>query len=226
MTRSVFPRAAAVIGLAALLAAISVPSPAQAFSPAPGTDASLAVPVKGGSQMEAGALTFVSGMGDRALSFLRDQSMGQDGKTQEFRKLLESSFDMETIGRFALGKYWRQLSPAQQKEYQSLFRSYVVKVYSARFKEYSGQGFEAKAARADSATPTDTMVSSVIIPAQGEPVSVEWRVRNKNGGYKVVDVIVEGVSMSVTQRSDFDAVIQKGGGNVSALLAQLRQQAG
>ncbi len=174
--------------------------------------------------MEAGAQKFIASMGEQALGFLRNKSLANDGKQKEFRTLLETSFDMPTIARFSLGQYWRQMNPAQQKEYLSLFREYVVKVYSARFSEYSGQDFQTKGARPDNGT--DTIVSSLIVPNQGEPVTVDWRVRYKNGHYQVVDVIVEGVSMSMTQRSDFSSVIQKGGGNVSALLAQLRQQAG
>ena len=176
-------------------------------------------------QAESGARDFVADMGEKALSFLKDSSLGEDSKAQQFRRLLENNFDMPTIARFSLGQYWRQMSPQQQKEYTSLFREYVVKVYSARFREYSGQTFQTTGARKDNAT--DTIVGSAIqSPGGGDPVSVDWRVRYKNGQYKIVDVIVEGVSMTLTQRSDFSAVIQKGGGSVQAILSQLRQQAG
>ncbi len=172
------------------------------------------------ASMPEGAKNFIASMGQQALDFLADQKLGQAGKEQAFRKLLESSFDMNTIGRFALGQYWRQMSPQQQKEYQNLFRDHVVRVYSARFNEYSGQTFETVGARADN--DIDTIVSSKINQPQGEPVDVDWRVRFKGGKYQIVDVIVEGVSMTMTQRSDFASVIQRGGGDVSVILAQLK----
>jgi phospholipid transport system substrate-binding protein len=176
------------------------------------------------SKMGEGAQDFVNHMGQQALDFLRDRTMNMDKKKDAFRTLLQKSFDMETIGRFTLGTKWREATPAQQQEFQKLFREMVVGVYSARFQEYKGQKFEARSNRVES--DKDTIVTSYIMPTNGPEVQVDWRVRYKNGQYKIVDVLVEGVSMSVTQRSDFASVIQRGGGNVDALLVQLRQNAG
>ncbi len=170
------------------------------------------------------ATGFIANMGQQALQFLRNEKLGQSGKTSAFRNLLQTSFDMETIGRFTAGQYWRQMSPQQQQEYQHLFREYVVQVYSARFNQYSGQDFRVTGTGPSDSTSDTIVTSSIVPPDGGEPVSVDWRVRSKNGHYSVVDVLVEGVSMSQTQRSDFAAVIQRGGGNVSVLIDQLRQQ--
>ena len=68
------------------------------------------------------------------------------------------------------------------------------------------------------------MVTSQVIQKDGPPVNLQWRVRKKDGGLRVVDVVVEGVSMSVTQRSDFASVIQSGGGKLDALIAHLRDR--
>lgn len=166
-----------------------------------------------------GAQDFVAQMGDRAIAFLSDPALSQDGKKASFRKLLDSSFDMETIGRFALGRYWRTTSPKQKKTYQDLFRKMVVEVYSSRFSDYQGHAFEVRSFRPDG--KADVLVTSFIVPKGDAPIQVDWRVRYKNGRYRIVDVIVEGVSMSLTQRSDFSAVIQKGGGDVQVLIDHL-----
>lgn len=168
-----------------------------------------------------GAKNFIASMGDRGINFLGNQSMSNDAKKAEFRSLLNVSFDMATIGRFALGTYWRSATPAQQQEYQKLFRDMIVRVYSQRFSDYKGQKFEVKSARTENAK--DSVVTSFIVPDSGPKVQVDWRVRNKGGSYKVVDIIVEGVSMSMTQRADFASVIQRGGGKVDSLLTYLRQ---
>lgn len=168
-----------------------------------------------------GAFKFVQDTAERGLKFLSNPNADTAVKKQEFKKLLDNNFDLDTIGRFALGTYWRSATPAQQKEYLTLFRRMVVDVYTARFNDYKGQKFEAKSFRAVS--QTDTLVTSYIIPADGsQNIQVDWRVRNKGGSYKIVDVLVSGVSMSVTQRSDFASVIQRGGGNVDVLLQHLR----
>lgn len=173
--------------------------------------------------LATGAKDFVQSMAQRGIDFLSDQSLTQDKRTEHFRKLLRSSYDLRTIGRFALGSYWKVATPGQQSEYQKLFEKMVVDVYSRRFSEYKGQQLEVRGSRQES--DTDVMVSSVIVPAPGkggEEVPVDWRVRKKEGQYKVIDVIVAGVSMAMTQRSEFSSVIQRGGGNVDILLQHLR----
>lgn len=178
------------------------------------------IEVSATDKMAEGAKNFIAGMGDRGINFLGDEGMSQSAKTAEFKKLLNDSFDMNTIGRFALGTNWKNATPAQQKEYQKLFNNMIVQVYSRRFSEYQGQKFEVQAARKEN--EKDAVVTSFIVPSSGPKVRVDWRVRNRGGSYKVVDIIVEGVSMSMTQRADFASVIQRGGGDIEALLAHLR----
>ncbi len=97
----------------------------------------------------------------------------------------------------------------------------IVEVYARRFSEYDGQKLEVRSSRREN--EKDVIVSSVIADASGgQEIKVDWRLRNKGGKYRVIDVIVEGVSMALTQRSDFSSVIQRGGGNASVLLDHLR----
>ena len=208
----------------ALLASVALVA-AQGASAAPDLRMDTASPhviaVTANAGVNEGAKNFISSMGDRGINFLGNQGMSQQAKTAEFRSLLNESFDMNTIGRFSLGNYWNKATPAEQQEYLKLFNNMIVKVYSKRFSDYKGQKFEVKSARPEN---KDTMVTSFIVPTDGPQVQVDWRVRNKGGSYKVVDIIVEGVSMSQTQRADFASVIQRGGGKVDVLLQHLRAQ--
>lgn len=169
-----------------------------------------------------GAEDFVNKMASDAISFLGDASLSEEQKQKEFSKLLNRSFDMKTIGRFALGRYWRTASAEQRKEYQELFRKMIVEVYSRRFGEYDGQNLEIRGSKADSDKDI-TVESFIMSPSNNQKIRVDWRIRNKDGQYKVIDVMVEGVSMALTQRSDFSSVIQRGGGQVSVLLEHLRK---
>lgn len=169
-----------------------------------------------------GARDFVDRMGERAVAFLSDSSLGQEQRKTKFRSLLRDSYDMDTIARFALGRYWRLASTQQRKEYRKLFEDMVVNVYARRFEDYKGQKFEVRGQRSDG--DSDTLVTSYIVSGEGADVKVDWRVRLKGGKYRIVDVIVEGVSMAMTQRSDFSAVIQKGGGDVQVLIDHLKAQ--
>jgi phospholipid transport system substrate-binding protein len=167
-----------------------------------------------------GAEKFIDDLATNALSFLGNEKLSQSEKKEAFKALLNKNFDMITIGRFALGRYWRPATKTQKSEYLKLFNTMIVEVYSQRFSDYQGQSFKVHGTTADS--KKDTIVSSYIMPPQGPKVIVDWRVRYKDGKYRVIDVIVEGVSMSVTQRSDFSSVIQRGGGDVNVLINHLK----
>src|SRR6185295_10235996 len=98
-----------------------------------------------------------------------------------------------------------------------------VAAYSARLSNYSGEQFQVKD---EVPAGDDTMVNSQIVRPSGPPVRVEWRVRKQSdGSLKIVDVVVEGVSMTITQRSEFASVMQQGGG-LAALNARLLDKVG
>ena len=178
---------------------------------------------KPASDKEQIALNFVKDTAEKGLTFLSKPNSTEDEKKAEFKKLLNNSFDMESIGRFTLGRYWNVATPAQQVEYQALFRKMVVNVYAQRFGDYKGQKFEVKSSRP--VGNDDVLVSSFIVPTDGsDNIQVDWRVRNRGGSIKIVDVLVAGVSMSVTQRSDFSSVIQRGGGKLDVLIDYLKQK--
>ncbi len=170
------------------------------------------------------AADFVEALGKKALSSLTAKDLDTAEREKRVRSLLRTYFDVNTIARFTLGTHWRNTTDAQKSEYIKLFEGMIVSTYAQRFSEYSGQEF--KVGKVIKASERDTVVTSQIIQKDGPPVAVDWRVRKTGGDMKIIDVIVEGVSMSVTQRSDFAAVIQSGGGNVDALLDSLRKRQG
>lgn len=163
---------------------------------------------------------FVENMAQRALGTISNTGLSSNQKKAEFSKILQGSFDMDTIGRFSLGTYWRRSTEDQRREYLSLFKKMVVEVYSSRFESYRGEQLKIHGSRVDG--EKDVIVTSFIVPQEGAEVQIDWRVRNKGGGYKVVDVIVEGVSMSMTQRSDFSSIIQQNGGDMKGLLNHMK----
>lgn len=164
---------------------------------------------------------FIKDIAERGIGFMVNEELDEENRKKEFRKMLEESFDMKTIGRFALGKYWKQATKEQQKEYLDLFEDMIVNVYSRRFSEYNGEKFEVISSRPQGTY--DAIVASQIVPSSGAPISIDWRVRKKGKQFVVIDIMVAGVSMALTQRSDFSAVIQRGGGKIDVLLEHLRK---
>lgn len=165
---------------------------------------------------------FVQRLGDTALMSLTGKNMDRLTREKRVREILRANFDISAIGRFAMGTYWKDASEAQRREYMDLFEDMIVQTYTTRFEDYSGQ--QLKVEGSIPSGDRDFIVSSQVLQQDGPPVNLEWRVRNKDGGLRIVDVVVEGVSMSVTQRSDFSAVIQRGGGGIEALLSSLRDR--
>ena len=161
---------------------------------------------------------FIADLGATAITVLRQPNLTLNQRETQFHRLLQSKFDLDFIGRFVLGKYWRQATPEQQEEYRELFDQFVLKTYAARLGGYAGQQFHV--ANVYSGGKQDILVRSVITGGSGQPLTADWRVRNIDGTLKIIDVSVEGISMSITQRQEFAAVIARQG--IAGLLRQLR----
>lgn len=171
------------------------------------------------------ASEFIAGLGERAVSALTGPDMSRQEREVRFRELLVSHFDVPAIGKFVLGRYWRAATDEEKREFIKLFEEFLVQGYARRFAEYSGENFEVRSVRPG--TDGLTLVQSLVIRPNAENVRVDWRVQeNGNDGFRIVDVIVEGLSMAVTQRDEFASVIQSKGGKVAGLLDVLRTRVG
>lgn len=174
---------------------------------------------------DPGAGAFIQTLGNEAIAAFSNKSIPRDQALNSFRTLLYRGFDVPYIGRWVLGRFWNQATPQQQDEYQKLFEKLIVGTYADRFVEYSGETFRIAGTRPEG--DTDTMVATQIVRPSGPPINVEWRVRKRDGNqYKIIDVVVEGVSMGVTQRQEFASVVQQSGGQIEGLLKALRQKVG
>ncbi|NBC31532.1 MAG: ABC transporter substrate-binding protein [Alphaproteobacteria bacterium] len=175
------------------------------------------------AQAQQQARDFIEDLGERTIDLLSNPDATPQSLVDDFKQLFRQRFDTNTIGRFVLGRHWNQASPQQRQEYLDVFREFVVQTYAQRFSEYSGQRLQIEGTRP--AGSSDIMVSARIVDPNGAPpVAVDWRVRVQNGEVKIVDVMVENVSMAITYRNEFNSVIQRQGGSVAGLIQALRQR--
>ncbi len=177
-----------------------------------------AAPARAGDANPA-ASAFMQQLGATAIGELTDPAVPQPERQARFRRLLRERFDMAALSRFVLGRYWRSASDAQRAEFQQLFEEFIVASYSARFGEYRGEAFTVVGSTGDGGA--GVMVHSRIDMRSSEDIRVDWRLRSIGDSFAIVDIIVEGVSMAVTQRSEFASVIQSRGG-VDGLIEALR----
>lgn len=170
------------------------------------------------------ASEFIASLGDRAVSALTGRELSREERETRFREMLDNHFDVPAIGKFVLGRYWRTATDEEKQEFLKLFEELLVKSYARRFAEYSGESFEVRNVR-DEANG-ESLVQSLVVRPGAENIRVDWRLRADNSDFRILDVIVEGLSMAVTQRDEFASVIQSKGGKVAGLLEVLRQKVG
>jgi phospholipid transport system substrate-binding protein len=162
---------------------------------------------------------YIQGLGSSANQVLNQQG-SLEQKEAQVRKLLADNFDIKLIGRFVVGQHWKTMNEEQQEAYLALFEEWVLRTYSKRLGGYSGQQFEIAGVKGLSAD--EALVTTKISRPNAPPVEAGWRVRGGQGGMKIIDIMVTGVSMVVTQRSEFSAVIQRQG--IDGLIETLRLQ--
>jgi phospholipid transport system substrate-binding protein len=168
------------------------------------------------------ARAFVRTLAQDAVASLTGRDITQGEREAAFRRLLVQHFDVPQIGKWALGRYWRVASPAEQAEYLDLFEQFIVSTYAQRFRDYTNEQLEVVEVKSVMDDDGGLMVHSHIVRDQPKPIRVEWRLATPESGYKIVDVVVEGVSMVQTQRSEFGSVILRNGGKVSGLITELK----
>ena len=178
-------------------------------------------PARAADPLEARAETFVSSLADKAVQALTVEGTARAERLRRFRRLFEDHFAVHGIAKWILGRYWRRASAKERAEYLVLFEDMIVVSYVDRFAGYTGAALAiTKAVTLDD---DNAMVFSEIMrPTGGPPVRVDWRGATEDGNLRIVDVVVEGTSMSTTLRSDFGSIIRREGGKVAGLIKVLR----
>jgi phospholipid transport system substrate-binding protein len=140
------------------------------------------------------------------------------------QKVLETYFDMPYMGRAALGTHWGEADDEQRERYLKAAVGSEARAYSERFGQYGGQTLDL--GKVITKPGNVFVVQSKLNQTNGQPIKIEWEVRDTGGGsLRISDVKIEGVSMVMTRRSDFNSYIQGHGGKVQALIQELEAKA-
>lgn len=170
------------------------------------------------------ARQLIASLADRAIQALTTADIPRAERIRRFRTLFNDHFAVEDIGRWVLGRYWSRATPDEQKEYLRLFEDYIVASYVDRFATYTGEQLRITKALAEEGGRT-TVFSEIALPGGGKtPVRVDWRVEGAAGRLKITDLVVEGVSMSTTLRSEFGSIMRRDDGKIDGLFAVLREK--
>lgn len=167
---------------------------------------------------------FMTEIGNKVINLLTDKSISQQERASQFQYILETKFDVKAIGKFVLGRYWKHASKEEKEKFLTLFKASTVASYATRFSEYTSEKFEVVGSRTEKDGGV-TVLTRIVRP-NGQAILIDWKIFEKKGELRIYDVILEGISMSITQRSEYAAVIQQGGGKVQALITALEKKTG
>ncbi len=153
----------------------------------------------------------------------------QAGSQKKIMDLVEAKvlphFDFKLMTRYAVGKYWRQATPAQQETLTNEFRALLVRTYSTSLSAYKNQTIEYKPLRMQPGD-TDVTVKTQVNQPGGQPIPIDYSLQKEAGGWKVYDVVVDNVSLVTNYRGSFGTEIRQSGiDGLIKILAEKNQEA-
>ncbi|TMA95374.1 MAG: ABC transporter substrate-binding protein [Deltaproteobacteria bacterium] len=160
---------------------------------------------------------------DKLLTILKDpQLKGESKKTERRQKLKEvigERFDFPEMAKRSLGSEWRRRSPEEQKEFVRLFTELLEQAYLDKIESYNGEKVQYLKEREDK---DNAEVATKIIDNKGQEFSVNYRLHNVNGDWKIYDVVIEDISLVSNYRSQFNRVLAKG--SFEELLTRMKEK--
>tara|TARA_B100001123_G_C15115331_1_gene949131 strand:- start:275 stop:868 length:594 start_codon:yes stop_codon:yes gene_type:complete len=144
-------------------------------------------------------------------------------KEKKLEEIAKKAADIRGIGFYTLGKYRKNLTDEQLKEYVILFEKYFLKSFSSRLSDYSDPKIEVVSAEVLS--PKYTIVRSILLATEKKPeLKIDWRVYTKNPEKPLIrDLIVEGLSLARTQKEEFASIIESDNQNINKLFFTLKE---
>ena len=165
---------------------------------------------------------FIQEIVDEAKKILVETN-SKEFKTTKLSELALRTVDIKGIAYYTIGKYRKELSEDQMKEYLNLFEKYFLKSFTSRLTDYSDPKIDVVSA--DVINPKYTIVKSLLLATGKRPeVNIEWRVYTKNPDKPLIrDLIIEGLSLARTQKEEFASVIESNNGDVTKLFITLKE---
>lgn len=197
---------AAPAAVAVLLAAASAPSAGWA--------------ARGAAGEPAAARAVIVTTVDRVLAILRDATLSDDAKRAKLEDIANDRFDFETMARLVMGRNWKRLDDAQREEFVAEFRTYLANDYGERLQRYDQE--DVKVLGEEPRPRGDVVVATKIVGGENDGALVDYRMRRRNHDWRIIDVVIEGVSLVANFRDQFREVVSSGG--PEDLLRKLREK--
>ena len=164
---------------------------------------------------------FVSDFAASAISILGDESLNNNDKNIQFTDLVMSSIDMNLISKFVLSRYWKTASDQQKMSYLNAFEEYFISSYANKLDQYSGEKIVIVSSKA---AKKFVIVKSNIVRDGADTLKIElnWRLLTRDGQTKIIDLSIEGISLIVAQREEFQSFLSNNNESLDALINRLK----
>jgi len=181
----------------------------------------LAAPgVGAATESEAGARAVIAETVEEVLAVLRDKSKPTEDRIRSLEQIVYGRFDLYVMSRLVLARNWKRFSEEQKEQYVEEFKQYLTNSYGNRIERYDQQ--EVKIVGEREEPRGDVVVQTKILGGEFEGASVDYRLRKKDSDWRVIDVVIEGISMVSNYRDQFKSIVSSGGPEL--LLEKLREK--
>ncbi|MGH7786439.1 MAG: MlaC/ttg2D family ABC transporter substrate-binding protein [Candidatus Binatia bacterium] len=170
---------------------------------------------------EQTASQVVDRLSGQVLTILRDQALSSDQKRTRIEAIAYEAMDFDTLSKLVLARNWSKFSPTQQQEFVAEFKRHLTVTYGRNVDSFQNEEVQILGERPE-ARGDVTVQTKLLRGGASEDVLLDYRLRQKDGQWMIIDVIVEGVSLVSNFRSQFQDIVAKGGPD--KLLALLREK--
>tara|TARA_B100001029_G_C15040985_1_gene443611 strand:- start:576 stop:1169 length:594 start_codon:yes stop_codon:yes gene_type:complete len=163
---------------------------------------------------------FVKKFADEAITILNNKQLEKSEKNDQFTNLVMSAIDLNLISQFVLSKTWKSATDDQKERYISAFKKYFINSYANKLDQYSGE----KIIVNGSEEAGKYVIVDTDIVREGTDtlkINLKWRLLNKNNDIKIIDLNIEGISLVIAQREEFQSFLSNNSGDLNALIEKI-----
>jgi len=176
--------------------------------------------VRAATESEAGARAVIAETVDQVLAVLRDKSIPTEDRIHSLEQIVYGRFDLYVMSRLVLARNWKRFSEEQKKQYVEEFKRYLTNSYGSRIERYDQQEVNIIGTREE--PRGDVVIQTKIVGGEFEGALVDYRLRKQDSEWRVIDVVIEGISMVSNYRDQFKSIVSSGGPEL--LLEKLREK--
>ena len=163
---------------------------------------------------------FVNKFADEAITILYNNEISDNEKNDKFTNLVMSAIDLNLISQFVLSKTWKSATNDQKERYISAFKKYFINSYANKLDQYSGE--KILVTGSEEAGKYVIVDSNIIREGTNTlKINLKWRLLNINGDIKIIDLNIEGISLVIAQREEFQSFLTNNNSDLEALIDKI-----